>query len=685
MRPVQRKSARARATWCAVLVFALAACAVEARGGRTRPTGAGDGERAPFSPALTTAPLAGPLDLAGGFCEYRRGHFHAGFDLGTARRVGRLVLAPLPGTIERVRASGAGYGRSLYLRADDGRLLVFGHLDAYAEPIAAYVRAAQDSAGGYEQDLWPGAGRFRFRAGETLAWTGESGAGGPHLHFEIRRGDMAYHPGRAGLVVQDTSPPSLTELTLEPLDADSRVAGSAGPRTFTLARAETIEVIGRARALVSARDGVWSGVDRMVPWEVGMEWRGERVVCRFDSVSWATDMEQGDLVYDAGRVLDSKGIVLWSRAGFRPRALITDAPRAAEAGTIHVRSGDPPRRLRLWTRDLGGGMCERQVIVVPAHRGRRELSSLTSRGGESWSDPPLAFMSLPGGAVRLTLPASRSKGGLHFEWGGHSRRASRDDGGWSAVFPAGAPDSARVEIGWSEPSGGAARRWHGMGQTWRVSPERAIELRQHAGERVLKIPAGALFENATLIAFPVPTAPSGELEPLGDAWRVEPEQLPLQRSVLVSAPAAPGTSRRGVGLYRRSEGAWQWLGGGDDSTARTFSVTTRQLGAFALFRDTRAPRLPRWEAVRDSAGLPYSRWALQATIDEAGSGLSARDSWIEVDGRRVPTEWDSEAGCLRWRPANVPPPGDHRVRIVAADRAGNVASLDAVLSIAVRH
>ena len=48
----------------------------------------------------------------------------------------------------------------------------------------AYVAAAQDSSGQYEQDLWPATGRFRFQAGETMAWTGESGAGGPE---DIRR------------------------------------------------------------------------------------------------------------------------------------------------------------------------------------------------------------------------------------------------------------------------------------------------------------------------------------------------------------------------------------------------------------------------------------------------------------------------------------------------------------------
>jgi hypothetical protein len=392
-------------------------------------------------------------------------------------------------------------------------------------------------------------------------------------------------------------------------------------------------------------------------------------------------MEQGDLVYDAGRVVNSKGIVLWARAGFRPRALLSDAPRTSEAGTIRVRRTDPPRRLRLWARDLGGGMCERQVILRPSRETRSDVLSPRSQGGESWGDPPLAFTALPGGAVRFSLPASRAKGGVEFEWGAQSRRASRDDNGWSAVFPAFASGSDRVDVGWSEPGTGGARYRHGMAQAWRVAPEKAIELREHAGARTLKLPAGALFEAATLVAFVIPLEPTGELEPIGDAWRVEPERLPLEHSVLVSAPMAPGTSRRGVGLYRRSEGEWQWIGGAGDSSARTLSATTGQLGAFALFRDTRAPRVPRWIVARDSTARPYSRWALEATLEEAGSGVSARASWIEVDGRRVPTEWDPEAGCLRWRPVAAPAPGEHRVRIVAADRAGNVAGVDAELSI----
>jgi murein DD-endopeptidase MepM/ murein hydrolase activator NlpD len=168
-------------------------------------------------------PLATPMALTGSFGEARSSHFHAGLDLSTAERVGAPVQAPVGGHIVRVRASGVGYGRSLYLLADDGRLLVFAHLDAFDQPIAGYVAAIQDSTGDYEQDLWPDSSAFPVRAGQRLGWSGRSGTGPPHLHFEVRRGDTALNPLHAGAEVRDTQDPVFRAVTLEPLDGNSTV------------------------------------------------------------------------------------------------------------------------------------------------------------------------------------------------------------------------------------------------------------------------------------------------------------------------------------------------------------------------------------------------------------------------------------------------------------------------------
>src|SRR6185503_14645914 len=156
--------------WCAESATPVAKPAVKKPAQPVLPPA----DASPLFPRLTHPPLPGRLVMAGSFGEHRNSHIHAGVDLSTGGVVGMPVLASESGVIERVRASGAGYGRSLYLRAADGRLLVYAHLDAFDEPMASFITAVQDSHGVYEQDLWPSPG-FRVKVGQRIGWSGRSG------------------------------------------------------------------------------------------------------------------------------------------------------------------------------------------------------------------------------------------------------------------------------------------------------------------------------------------------------------------------------------------------------------------------------------------------------------------------------------------------------------------------------
>lgn len=626
------------------------------------------GSPPPLDAPLVRSPLVPPLVLNGGFGEYRSNHFHAGLDLGTGGRVGRPVVAPLPGWIERVRASGVGYGRSLYLRTTDGRTLVFGHLDAFAPPIAGYVAAMQDSTGQYEQDLWPEARRFFVTAGQRIAWTGESGSGGPHLHFEIRRGDMAYHPLRAGLSLSDTRTPALTSLTLEPLDDASYVERGAAPHTITLGAArETVLVEGRVRAIVGARDGVWQGVDRMVPWSTALEFAGERVECRFDSVSWATDMVESDYVYDAGRVVGDKGIVLWAPAGFRPRVLITSAPPGADAGTIVVRPGDPPRVLTLTAQDLAGATVVREVLLRAPGPGETGPDT-AAVGGRAEPDSARWFelAALPGNHLRVTFRgAPAGSRGVTIA----GRPASMRRGEWTAVVVLPQRSAVDVPLRGRDATGG---RWErALAAARRDEPAgRPGQARGVALDGAL--PKGAPFESALVLArwSDLPTGPARELVPRSEVLQLLPSTLRLRRGVRIEWSGVD-PKQRDVGLYADDGDGWGWLSTSLDSTAGRRTGETRHLGRFAVFADTVAPRiLLRRPPARVIAG-PYSRWALAARLTDEGSGVAARTTWFEVDGRRVPSEWDAEEGLLRWRPPRAPGKGSHRYAVVATDRAGN--------------
>jgi len=627
-----------------------------------------------FDTPLARGPLDPPLGITGGYGEYRIGHFHAGFDFSTGGHTGLPVYSPLTGHIERIRTSGVGYGRSLYVRATDGRLLQFGHLDAFEGTVAAYAAFMQDSSGQYEQDLWPATGRFPVVAGQRIAWSGNSGAGGPHLHFEIRRGDMTYHPQRAGLRVSDRTAPTIARLTLEPLDDVSYVGGQNGPVTITFgANPETLAVLGRVRAIVDARDGAWAGVDRMVPWSTAMAWDGHEIECRFDSISWASDMPEGDYVYDAGRVIGEKGIVLWAPSGFRPRAIRTDISNSQEAGTITVRPADAPRTLRLAARDAAGHRAERSVVIRAAAT-RTPVTTPEGSAIISSATPECELAVLPNYYLRVRCEGIPD--GIRnvvLGWNAidaRARSASRSGRAWSAVLP--------WRAGVALDGAFLARGTDAQGHAWEARGP-AITVSSGGGDSVSaaalrwRIERNAAFDGAIIArdtSSAAPAAPA-ELTVVRRLGQLAPATLVLRRPITLEVVRPVSDAEARVGLYRHDGERWTWVSFEDAAARGRLTATTRSLGWFALLSDTLAPRITLRAAPKAPRAERYPRWAIEAALVEGGSGVDARGSYFIVDGRRVAAEWDSEADVLRWRPHRRPARGEHRYSVIATDRAGN--------------
>lgn len=636
-----------------------------------RVTGETPGE--PLETPLPQLPLENLRWWTGTFGEYRVGHFHGGLDFATGGRRGMDVRAPADGWIERVRASGVGYGRSLYLRTHDGRLLVFGHLDAYADPVAAWVDSLQRASGAYEQDEWPAPRRFGVRAGERIGWSGSSGAGGPHLHLEIRRGDVALNPLRAGIALRDTVRPVLASLSLEPLDDHSWVRRGAAPFTLTLSsRPETVLVEGRVRAMLRASQPSDRG-GTAEPWRVGMRWQGATVEARFDSISWASEMPQIDYVYDRRRIASRDGVLLYAPRGWRPRVIRTSAPESDEAGVIEVRPGDAPQALELYSASLSGATATRTVVLrAPAAHERGPDTTSTGRAGGGALRWELA--ALPDHALRIRVrgvPAGVHA--LRFERGREGfapAYATWDGEGWSAVMSLnGLPDEEGL---WLKGVDAAGRAWwqRGVFELWPTGVRRELRIGEEA---MLVLPEDAAFEPAVIAldARPADARGNRELTPVGRALRVQPAALPLQHALTVRLTAPRGTDLTHVGLYHLDDDGWSFVRAVRDSAIGRFEVEQRACGEFALFEDHFSPVVVLRAAPRRTLKEAYPRWALSASLHDGGSGVDARATTFEVDGRRVPSEWDSEDGELRWRPRVPPVRGRHAVRVIAVDRAGN--------------
>jgi hypothetical protein len=182
-------------------------------------------------------PIEGRRDLSSTFAEYRSFRFHSGIDIPTQKRTGYKVLACQSGYVYRLFTSWGGYGKAVYLRLDDGRFAVYGHLRGFSEEISEVVVRKQLQARKYGTDLLLPANQIRVNRGELIGYSGESGWGGPHLHFELR--DSTGHPLNPltfGFPLEDQLPPKMNYLAIRPLDVAAKVNGSVQPVIFALNR-----------------------------------------------------------------------------------------------------------------------------------------------------------------------------------------------------------------------------------------------------------------------------------------------------------------------------------------------------------------------------------------------------------------------------------------------------------------
>ena len=175
-------------------------------------------------------PLAMSPALSSTFGETRATAFHAGLDLKTWGKTGYAVHAAADGWIERARMSPWGFGRVIYLRMNDGRIAVYAHLDSFFTPVQQKIRAEQQRLGHYSVQLWFEKGQVPVRRGEVIGFTGETGGGPPHLHFELRdAANVPMNPLLHAFKVADTEAPTMRRLIIVPRGAGSLADGDHAP------------------------------------------------------------------------------------------------------------------------------------------------------------------------------------------------------------------------------------------------------------------------------------------------------------------------------------------------------------------------------------------------------------------------------------------------------------------------
>lgn len=153
--------------------------------------------------------------LAGNFGECRPGHFHSGLDIKTGGRENLPVHAAADGYVSRIKMEPGGFGHGLYITHPNGYTTLYAHLNDFKPVLQQYVRREQYAAQSWTVDLQLSPEQFPVKAGDLIAYSGNTGGStAPHLHFEIRdtKTEHPLNPQLFGFDIRDARAPVLRNL-----------------------------------------------------------------------------------------------------------------------------------------------------------------------------------------------------------------------------------------------------------------------------------------------------------------------------------------------------------------------------------------------------------------------------------------------------------------------------------------
>ena len=189
------------------------------------------------------------------FGETRAAHFHAAIDIKTWGRRGYKVFATREGVVHRLSIAAYGYGKVVYIKHPDNSYSLYAHLDGFREDIADSVDSWRLKQALFEIDTTFTEPLWEVKQGELLGYTGSTGIGPPHLHFELRTPtESPFNPLLTNITVPDKVSPRISRILLEPLSPGSSIQGqkevfikqAAYNRGYTFGRIKTRGSVGIA-------------------------------------------------------------------------------------------------------------------------------------------------------------------------------------------------------------------------------------------------------------------------------------------------------------------------------------------------------------------------------------------------------------------------------------------------------
>ncbi len=543
------------------------------------------------------------------------------------------VYSPVKGHVIRLKASYTGMGKALYIQDDSGTTYVFAHLSKFIHPLDSILRERQCREKKYIQDIWID-DPLPVDSGQVVAFTGKTGTGPPHLHFEIRKGFFWALNPLAYMEVPDTIPPEIKEVCVVPLSDSTLINGLRvsylvkGPERT---ESDTPCVKGPIGFEVVAKDRINSSLYWTVPYRVELYVDATPLaVVHYDSVNFHDYVRVYSLYRRCGDFFSDAWIKLYPTPSVPGYVISFPDFRSVFTPGLHD--------VRIIATDKGGNTSEFKFCFrVSPKLSRSQLMSI-----KNWDH------------IEKGLA-------LKFSDYGCLIRLSTEDTLYlndKRVRPVAVLDSFAfyyiAESGSGVIKGHHARKF----STARVEDgDFLLETDNYYVKGIDACAASHFFLWLSEVRSSL--SHEGFRGTCKRFLQIFPRYLPLLKKLEVGVKSDTTVSQK-LCILRRDKKGFRCVGVGGRSWVEEF-------GTFATLYDLDPPVL---RFMRRKGRY------VAACVEDNGSGVDPYSLVVEIDGRWVPADFDPETGELRYGPIDKK---KHMVELRVCDKAGNYAIFRRIL------
>jgi len=607
-------------------------------------------------------PIDGNILLNSNFAECRPNHFHAGVDINA--KEGTPVKAIANGYIWHISVNPFGYGKSLFLKLDDGRIVVYAHLQRFSKKLNKLVDLEQQRRFSYRVSMYFKKDQIKVKKGETLGYTGRTGTLGPHLHFEMRDlQNRPINPMNEGYKITDSLAPVITAIQIIPLDAFSVVCGTPFPlllkpyyngKYYTVD--DTISVNGNLGLELCVEDYQNKHSMRLNVQKIEMYVNGDQTFfSNFERFSYSDTREvELEFNYDLYR----RNIGRFHRLYIYGDNHLSFYKKGS--GVIPAEKMKKTSEIKIVCFDSNNNRALALLHLRKAYK--KNLSEDTEK--QDLKEGSFFFRNI----VKIVVPyAQKTKilsiDGLENVYGALQKNANFLVGYFR--LPEKTTGKCSLVIGNSKERHSFAFHYTTI---LRDSGGQIISTDRYC---TVEIDANALYENLfARIHKTTENIPDGLTLKRG-CYEIEPEGTIFNGEIGILF-AYKGSPSQKMGIYKKQKDGWLYIDTRYDKSRRAYVAESKHLGTFALLEDNIPPAISDFQTLKEKQSIKK----IFFKVKDIGKGFSVSEIKIKIDGVPYIPAYDpyiDEVSFLLFDQKIVE--GGHTAEIKVTDRAGNNNSL----------